>query len=550
MHYSDLHTPPSSHRNRLPFKEKLGYALGDGATNIAWRGVATFLFVFYTDVFGLSPYVVGTLMLVARLSDGLSDIIMGLISDRTQTKHGKFRPWILWTAIPLAMTLSLLFTSPDLGEQGKILYAYITYIFFTLIFTANNIPYCALMGVMTGDDKERTSIGSYRMVGAFVGGMLVQGLLLLLVSYFGDASQQVHVEALGEKRYRVEIVASEDISRVQVSTQDGIATFKWDSTFTTEEIWYPAPTISFSMKKGETYTFVVEGESQIQAQHITFINPEKGFSKSIYLLSILLAALLIVTFLTTRERIQPSEDQKTYLMRDIGELLHNRPWLILLLIGLLLNVYNSIKQGIVVIYFTHYLQNQLLSASYLTLLMLASIMGAFITVSLSRKLGKRNLFIYALLFSALTNAGIALLGPKDIVSIFILGILSEFGAAILPTLFFVMLADIADYIEWKSGTRATGLVYSLGTLTIKFGGGIAGAITGWILGAYHYDGKELHTIEAALPGIIMLMTWIPSLVAILCAGIMLFYPLTKDKLVQITSELHEKRIDQQRQPEF
>ena len=104
--------------NKLSLKEKIGYALGDGAANIAWRGVATFLFIFYTDVFGLSPVTVGMLMLVARFSDGISDVLMGIIGDRTKSKYGKFRPWILWTAIPLAAILSLLFTSPDLSSTS------------------------------------------------------------------------------------------------------------------------------------------------------------------------------------------------------------------------------------------------------------------------------------------------------------------------------------------------------------------------------------------------------------------------------------------------
>jgi GPH family glycoside/pentoside/hexuronide:cation symporter len=109
---------------KLALKEKIGYALGDGAANIAWRGVATFLFIFYTDVFGISPAAVGILMLIARFGDGIIDIIMGIICDRTNSKYGKFRPWILWTAIPLGITLSLLFTSPKFGATGKIVYAY------------------------------------------------------------------------------------------------------------------------------------------------------------------------------------------------------------------------------------------------------------------------------------------------------------------------------------------------------------------------------------------------------------------------------------------
>ena len=183
----------NTNKEKVSFKEKFGYGLGDAAANIGWRGVGTFLIIFYTDVVGLSPATVGALLLISRFSDGISDIIMGVIGDRTESKYGKFRPWILWTAIPLGISLALLFTSPDWGESGKIIYAYITYIAFTLLYTANNIPYGALMAVMSGDHKERTSIGSFRMVGSFGGGLLVNGALLFLVAYFGNVGPQVAV---------------------------------------------------------------------------------------------------------------------------------------------------------------------------------------------------------------------------------------------------------------------------------------------------------------------------------------------------------------------
>jgi glycoside/pentoside/hexuronide:cation symporter, GPH family len=216
-----------SNTGKIKIKEKIGYALGDGAANIAWRGVATFLFVFYTDVFGISPVAVGLLMLVARFSDGISDILMGVIGDRTNTKYGKFRPWILWTAIPLGIVLSLLFTTPDLTSTGKIIYAYVTYILFTLIYTANNIPYGALMAVISGDDKERTVLGSYRMVGAFGGGMIVQGALLFLVAHFGNVNPEVKVNELGQDKFQVSVSVSKDVENVNIKTKDGIALFSW-----------------------------------------------------------------------------------------------------------------------------------------------------------------------------------------------------------------------------------------------------------------------------------------------------------------------------------
>ena len=528
--------------NKLSLKEKLGYGLGDGAANIAWRGVATFLFIFYTDVFGLSPVTVGVLMLVARFSDGISDVAMGIIGDRTKSKYGKFRPWILWTAIPLGVILSLLFSSPDLGPSGKIVYAYVTYIFFTLIYTANNIPYGALMAVMTGDDKERTTLGSYRMVGAFGGGMLVQGVLLFLVAYFGNVDPKVEVSRLDADKFSVVVSTAADVANVNIKTEAGIANFIWDDSGLDPEENEPTHGKSFSMRANEKYAFIVTGEENISPDNISIIDQKQGYSNSMYVMSVFLALFMFITFYTTKERIQPPKAQKNNLKQDLKDLFHNKPWLVLLVIGLLFNVYNSIKQGIVIIYFSHYLNNQLLSASYLVALMLASVAGAMITAPLGKRWGKRNLFIYALLFSGAVNALFAFVEPSDTEAIFTIGIVSEFASAIFPTLFFVMLGDAADYSEFKNGRRATGLIYSAGSFATKFGGGIAGAIIGLVLGAFHYNGQDAAAIKGAVPGIIMLMSWIPALITLLAAGLMFLYPLTQKKLDEITLGLNERRM--------
>lgn len=527
-------------QSKVPLKEKIGYALGDGAANIAWRGVATFLFIYYTDVFGLDPVTVGVLFLVARFSDGISDVIMGILGDRTKSKYGKFRPWILWTALPLGIILSLLFTNPDFGDTGKIVYAYITYILFTLIYTANNVPYGALMAVMTGDDKERISIGSFRMVGAFAGGMLVQGALLFLVLYFGNVNPTIHLKQLEHQKFKVDVMASKDVKNVNIKTKDGIANFVWANEEAQGIEAYGA--VSFEMKEGATYSFIVEGEEGLTPDSFSIIDQSKGYSNSMYLMSAFLALFMFITFYATKERVQPPKGQQNNLKQDFKELISNRPWIVLLSIGLLFNIYNSIKQGITIIYFTHYLNDQLLSATYLIGLMLASIGGAIATTTLGKKMGKRNLFIAALLFSGLVNALLIFCGPGDITAIFTIGLLSEFAAAVFPTLFFVMLGDAADYSEWKNGRRATGLVYSAGSFATKFGGGVAGAIIGLILGAYHYNGQDLTTIEGAIPGIKMLMSWVPCIVAIVAAIIMVGYPLTNKKMEEITQDLNKRRV--------
>ncbi|NME68628.1 MFS transporter [Flammeovirga aprica] len=534
-----METKTATSQQPLSIKEKIGYALGDGAANIAWRGVATFLFIFYTDVFGIETAVVGLLMLVARSSDGISDVLMGIVGDRTKSKYGKFRPWILWTAIPLGAILALLFTTPDLSNEGKIIYAYVTYFLFTLIYTANNIPYGALMAVMTSDDKERTSIGSFRMVGAFTGGMLVQGALLYLVATFGDVNPTVHLEQKTADSYLVTVSAPHDVPNANIKTENGIANFKWEDANVEDQ--ESSPTKSFLMEADFEYTFYVTGEENLTEESFSIINQKKGYSTSIYIMSIFLSLFMFITFLTTKERVTPPKTQKTDLGKDLQDLIHNRPWIILLVIGLLFNIYNSIKQGIVVIYFTHYLHNQLLAASYMVALTLASIGGAMITAPLGKKLGKKKLFIFALIFSAFFNALLIFCRAEDTTAIFTLGIISEFASAIFPTLFFAMLGDAADYSEFQNNRRATGLVYSAGSFATKFGSGIAGAIIGFVLSAYHYNGLDHTTIVGAIPGIKMLMSWIPSVVAIVAALLMMLYPLNDKVLQKINIELNKRR---------
>lgn len=524
---------------KVSFKEKIGYALGDGAANIAWRGVATFLFVFYTDVFGIDPVAVGILMLVARSSDGISDILMGVVGDRTKSKYGQFRPWVLWTAIPLGAILAMLFSAPELSSTGKIVYAYFTYILFTLIYTANNIPYGALMAVMTGDDKERTSIGSYRMVGAFAGGMLVQGALLFLVAYFGNVDPTIRVTKLEETKFEITVSAPQDVLNANIKTKDGIADFVWASS--PDSTNPPTKGKSFSMQANQEYTFIVSGEKALVENKISIIDQKQGYSNSMYIMAAFLALFMIITFLSTKERVKPSVTQKSNLKKDLADLIRNKPWLVLLVIGLLFNVYNSMKQGIVVIYFTHFLHNQLLAASYMVGLTLASIGGAMLTAPLAKRLGKRNLFIYALVFSGVINALLFFCGQENIVAIFTIGIISEVGAAVFPTLFFAMLGDAADYSEWKNGRRATGLVYSAGSFATKFGGGVAGAVIGLVLSYFHYNGQDAVAIQGAVPGIIMLMSWVPAVVAMVAAMGMLLYPLDQNKMDKITTELGERR---------
>ena len=173
---------------KLSIKEKIGYALGDTASNLFFQTFILFLPIFYTDVFGLPAAAMGTMFLVTRIFDAINDPIMGTIADRMNTRWGKFRPFLLYFAVPFGIMGVLTFTTPDFDATGKIIYAYVTYNFLMVMYTIVNVPYSALMGVITPNSLERTELSSYRFVAAFVGGLIVQATTISFVKYFGKGN--------------------------------------------------------------------------------------------------------------------------------------------------------------------------------------------------------------------------------------------------------------------------------------------------------------------------------------------------------------------------
>ncbi|MCB9208682.1 MAG: MFS transporter [Ignavibacteriales bacterium] len=176
---------------KLSLKEKVGYSLGDAASNIYFQTFIIFLLNFYTDVFGIPAAAVGTMFLITRIFDAVNDPIMGAVADRVNTKWGKFRPFVFFFGIPLVIMGVITFTTPDYDPSGKLVYAYITYNLLMIMYTIVNVPYSALMAVITPNSLERTELSSFRFVAAFVGGLIVQGSTIYLVKYFGKGNDAV-----------------------------------------------------------------------------------------------------------------------------------------------------------------------------------------------------------------------------------------------------------------------------------------------------------------------------------------------------------------------
>lgn len=442
-------------RAPLSVTEKIGYGLGDTAANLVWRTLIFFLPIFYTDVFGLSAAAVGTLMLVCRLGDGVTDFFMGVIADRTRTRWGKFRPWILWTALPFGIMTVLTFSTPELSYTGKLVYAYVTYGLLILVFTANNIPYAALTGVITADPVERTSLSSYRFVGAFLGGLITQGLNIYLVEYFGQG--------------------------------DNIRGYKW----------------------------------------------------TMAIFAVLSVILFLITFATTKERVTSTAAEKSTIRRDAVDLIRNKPWLILFAVGILFVSLTTFRGGVTMYYFKYYIENIDIAAAFMVAGLLAAMLGAAVTGPLTKRFGKRAVMNGCLVLGIASSAAIYVIGPGGIVAIFILSAITEFSTGPIVALFFAMLGDAADYSEWKTHRRATGLVFSAGTLSMKVGTAIAAAISGWVLAWFGYVANVEQTTDALL-AIRLLFSIVPAVVGAGLLAVFQLYPLNDTVLEQIETDLIER----------
>ena len=273
--------------------------------------------------------------------------------------------------------------------------------------------------------------------------------------------------------------------------------------------------------------------------------PLLSMSLFFYYRNLLTGVIFVLVFATAtwlvRRMLNRPRGDVSGTQQDMLDLLTNKPWLILLGMGFLTMMFNGIKYSVIAYYFKYFVGDELLTGQYFIALLVVSILGALCTSYLANKLGRRNLFIAALLCSSALTSGFYWLPGENITYIFVLGCAAEFFAAMMPTLFFSMLGDAADYSEWRNGRRATGLVYSAGTFVQKTGNGFAGALVLVVLAGYGYNGMDATTIAASLPGMQQLMSFIPAAFGVAGALLMLFYPLSDKNQRQINAQLVERR---------
>ena len=478
----------SSISEKLSIREKIGYSLGDLAANLVFQTLITYLAYFYTDIYGLEANTATAIIFWVGFIAALGfNPIVGAIADRTHSKWGKFRPWILWTAVPLGVVSVLAFSTPDFDYQGKVTYAVITYTLLLLLYAASNLPYSALSGVITGDMKERNSISSYRFVAVMFAQFFVQVFMLPIIIYAGE----------GDKAVGMELVMT----------------------------W----------------------------------------------LAVIGTVMLLITFVTTKERIVPTAEQKSTFVEDILDLIENRPWLIMLVLTTLTFISLAMKGGAYVYYFENYVENTRLTNFISPILDFLSSVGVnffgndpvsagfglfnaggiifmIIGIGLSKSLadvyGKRNVFGFFLLLSTLFIILFYFFDKSSVELMFGAQVLHGLFYGITIPLLWAMIADVADYSEWKNNRRATAIIFSAMMVGLKLGLAIGGALVAKILGSYGYlPGIENGQTELAIHGIKMLVSIYPSIPFLIGVVLLFFYEINKDIESQIETDLKQRRTN-------
>ncbi|WP_029292540.1 MFS transporter [Chryseobacterium hispalense] len=469
--------------------EKIGYSLGDLAANLVFQTLVTYLAYFYTDIYGLKAEDASVITLVVGLIAGFGfNPMVGALADRTATKWGKFRPWILFTSVPLGITALLAFSTPDFSYKGKMIYAAATYSLLLLLYAANNLPYAALSGVITGDMGERNSISSYRFVAVMFAQFFVQVFMLPIILSVGH----------GDKAAGIETVMT----------------------------W----------------------------------------------LAVIGSVMLLITFFTTKERIIPKPEQKSSLKEDLRDIFQNRPWIIMLTVTAFIFITLAMKGGAYVYYFNNYVDETSLKSfispttTFFNSIgmnffgedpksagfglfnaggIIMMIVGITFSKKFADKYGKRDTFIASLFISTLFVLFFVFYPPKAVGMMFLSQILHGFFYGISTPLLWAMIADVADYSEWKNNRRATAIIFSAMMVGLKVGLSIGSSLVALIIGKYGYistEGTEnVVQPETVAAGAKMLVSVFPSIPFFIACGLLLFYKINKKMEVQIEKDLAERR---------
>lgn len=483
---------------KVPLFEKIGYSLGDLAANLVFQTLIAYLALFYTDIYGLNSNDASIIILVVGLVAAFAfNPIVGAIADRTNSKWGKFRPWILYTSIPMGVMALLAFSTPDFSYKGKVIYAIVTYTLLLLLYAGSNLPYSALSGVITGDMKERNSVSSIRFVAVLFAQFFVQVFMYPIIKFAGD----------GDKAAGMEIVMT----------------------------W----------------------------------------------LAIIGTIMLLITFFVTKERVSPPVEQKTPLKDDLSDLVKNRPWVIMLTVTVLVFITLAMKGGANVFYFENFVDKDALTTFISPLIntlpdnvvawfgsdpasagyglfnaggIIFMMVGLGFSKKLADKYGKRDIYKIFLFVSTIFVIAFYFFKAESVGMMFASQILHGLFYGITIPILWAMIADVADYSEWKNNRRATAIIFSAMMVGLKAGLSIGGAIITWVLGLYGYvsndmvaEGEAIIQPETVAIGSKMLVSVYASIPFLISVVLLFFYKINKKMEIQLEQELSARRSESEKE---
>jgi Na+/melibiose symporter-like transporter len=484
----------------LSVKEKVGYSLGDLAANLVFQTMVTFIAYYYTDVYKLeastAQWVIATCGIIGGV---LFAPIMGAIADRTRTRWGRYRPWILWTSIPFGVMVLLTFTTPDVSYDMKVVYAFATYLALVTLYTANNLPYSSLSGVLTGNMSQRNSLSAYRFVAVMVAQFTVQVLLRPIVLILGDGDEAVGFEKI-----------------MMIFAVVGVIFF-FITFFTTRErvIEKPGETSTIRQDLGDLLLRNIPWVILLCVTILVFTNLALKGGTYVYYFKYYASQAAITAFL--------SDIGFTGLIASIQSVWPNFAW------------------------------PEDPDASAFALFNGAGIILMIVGIGFARPLadrfGKRNIFGGFLFLSALPLIAFAVVPRESIGTMFVLQILHGFFYGVTIPLLWAMTADVADYSEWRNHRRATGIIFSAMILGLKGGLTLGGTLVVTFLAAYGYEAGVADQTAESILGIKLTMSVYAAIPFLIACGLLFFYRINKSLETEIEQELGSRRAQPMPEPD-
>ena len=467
----------------VTLKEKIGYGFGDMASSMFWKIFGMYSLFFYTDVFGITAAAAGTMFLVARLWDSVFDLFVGIAADRTKTRWGRYRPYLLWFAVPFSVMGVITFFVPDFGSTGKLVYAYITYSLMMIVYSLINVPYASLLGVMSSNPQERNILSSYRMSFAFIGSFITFMLLQPLVDMFAG----------------LEGKAAVDVTKAVTETSVSTSPIGWTLAVASIGVLCTILFIFCFRWTRERVEPVNEDENTSVKQDLKNLFHNAPWW---ILVGTGLAALL---FNAVRDGVA------IYYFRDYVQFAYKMPvtgWD-------MTTIYFLVGQA-------------------------ANLVGVILAPVLSSKYGKKRTYMLAMAGAAALSVVFYFI-PNELGWILLLQTLISLCAGYVLPLLWSMFADIVDYQELKTNRRASGLIFSSSSMSQKLGWALGAALTGWILSIFKYNPHIAQQSMDTIFGERLMISILPAICCIIAFLGMMAYPLFEKKVKEITAELDAKR---------